>query len=98
MPYAFIQDVPANRQIYSQIRERLGENPPAGLIAHIAATRDGGLRYIDVWESEDAWIAFRDERVEPAVATVLATYGLPHDHSLVRSEPLEVVDVWLGES
>lgn len=96
MPYAFIQDVPATREIYAQIRERLGESPPPGLITHVVADHDDGLRYIDVWESEEAWTAFRDEQVEPVVAEVLASCGIPHDHSLVRFEPLQLVDVWRG--
>ena len=32
-----------------------------------------------------------DETGEPAVEEVLASYGLPHDHTLVK---LEVIDVW----
>ena len=32
-----------------------------------------------------------DEAGEPAVEKVLASYGLPHDHTLVK---LEVIDVW----
>ena len=98
MPYAFIQDVPANAEIYSMIKARLGSTTPPGLIAHIVITREAGLRYVDVWETEDAWIQFRDEHVEPAVAEVLAGFGFPHDHSMVVTEQVEVIDVWVGES
>jgi hypothetical protein len=98
MTYAFIQDVPANAEIYAMIKAKLGTTSPAGLIAHIAITRDAGLRYVDVWETEDAWIQFRDEQVEPAVAEVLAGFGIPHEHSMVVTEQVDVIDVWLGES
>lgn len=94
--YSFVQDVPANREIYAQIKARLGDKPPAGLIAHLAMARTGGLRYVDVWESEEAWADFRDTRLEPIVADVLAGYSIPHDHAQVTSETVDVVDVWLG--
>jgi hypothetical protein len=29
---------------------------------------------------------------------VLANFGFPHDHSMVTTEEVEVIDVWLGES
>jgi hypothetical protein len=98
VPYAFIQDVPANPQIYGRIRAELGETPPPGLISHVVVVREGGLRYIDVWETEAAWDRFRDERVEPAVEAVLAGFGIPHDHSAVVIEPIEVIHVWTGHA
>ena len=32
MPYAFVQDVPANEELYRQIKGRLGDEPPKGLV------------------------------------------------------------------
>jgi hypothetical protein len=94
MPYSFMQDVPANEDIYRQIKELLPAEPPRGLIAHIAMTRDGGLRYVDVWESESAWERFRDDDLEPAVGKVLARFGIPHTHDSVQFEMIDVIDVW----
>ena len=48
--YAFIQDVPANEEIYAKIQAELGDVAPAGLIAHLVVRRPDGLRYIDVWQ------------------------------------------------
>jgi hypothetical protein len=96
MTYAFVQDVPANEEMYAQIKTIIGDTPPAGLIAHIAVRHGNGLRYVDVWDSEDSWTAFRDGRVEPAVAEVMARYGIVADHSKVHIEQADVVDVWLG--
>ena len=95
MPYAFIQDVPADENIYGQIKELLPETAE-GLVAHIAIKRDGGLRYLDVWETEAAWDTFREELLEPAVEKVLAGFGLPHTHDAVTITPIDVIDVWLG--
>jgi hypothetical protein len=96
MPYAFVQDVPANEEIYEKIRALLPTDAP-GLIAHVAIKRAEGLRYVDVWDSEADWERFRIEHAEPAVDQVLASYGIPHDHSLVRTEVIDVIDVWCGE-
>ena len=96
MTYAFVQDVPADENIYALIKELLPENPP-GLIAHIAMKRDGGLRYVDVWETEAQWESFREDHVEPAVGKVLAGFGIPHTHDDVSIQAVDVVDVWLGK-
>jgi hypothetical protein len=98
MAYGFVQDVPANAEIYGLIKEKLGDVTPAGLVAHVVIEREGGLRYVDVWETEAAWNTFRDERVEPVVAEVLAGLGIPHDHSIVVTNEVTIVDAWLGHS
>ena len=95
--YGFVQDVPANEEMYEQIKSRLGDEPPKRLVAHVVLTRDGGLRYVDVWETQADWERFRDEEVEPAVDAVLSAIGLPHDHSLVHTEEVTIVDAWLGD-
>ena len=96
MTYAFIQDVPADEQMYRQIRAKLGNDQPKGLVAHLAIQREGGLRYIDVWNTQSDWERFRDECVEPAVGEVLARAGIAVDHSSVRFEEVQVIDAWLG--
>jgi hypothetical protein len=98
MPYAFVQDVPANEQIYQEIRARLGDEAPHGLISHVAMKRPGGLRYVDVWETQADWERFRDEKVEPVVTEVLTAMGIPVDPSQVQFEAVEVVDTWIGRS
>jgi hypothetical protein len=94
MTYAFTYDVPADEEMYGKIRALLPVEPPSGMISHVVMKREGGLRYVDVWESEAAWRTFMDEIGEPAVEEVLAGYGLPHDHSLVTLDEIEVIDVW----
>ena len=51
---------------------------------------------MDVWNSEAEWERFQADELEPAVGRVLAGYGLPHDHSLVSFEQIDVIDTWLG--
>lgn len=97
MPYAFTQDVPIDAAFYARIKAGLGEGPPKGLISHIAVEApEGGLRYIDVWDSEDDWERFAEERLHPVVHSLLSeVFGeeLPQEPERVV---LAVVDAWLG--
>jgi len=66
--YAFTQDVPITDAVYAGIVEKLAAGPMPGLVAHMCVRReDGGLRYIDVWESQAACDATFEEYVHPAV-------------------------------
>jgi hypothetical protein len=95
MPYAFTQDVPIDAAFYKRITDALGDDPPKGFIAHIAAERpEGGLRYIDVWESEQDWDRFAEERLHPVVHLLLGElFGdeLPPEPERL---PLSVIHVW----
>jgi hypothetical protein len=97
VPYAFTQDVPIDAAAYARIKQGLGEEPPKGLICHIAVELPtGGLRYIDVWESEEDWDRFGEEQLHPVVHPMLAeVFGdeLPPEPERV---PLRVIDTWLG--
>ena len=93
--YAFTQDVPIDATFYRRITDGLGETTPPGLLVHLAIERpEGGLRYIDVWESEQACDRFAEERLHPVVHGLLAeVFGdqLPPEPARV---PLAVVHVW----
>jgi hypothetical protein len=94
MPYAFTLDVPATDEIYQEIRAQLPAEAPDGLIVHLVTRGDLGLRYIDVWESKQAWEQVRDTVLVPAVVRVLASHGIPHDDSATRFEEIDALDVW----
>jgi hypothetical protein len=96
MTYAFIQDVPANDEIYAKIQAELGDVAPPGLVVHVVIRQPQGLRYVDVWNSKAEWERFQEDEVEPAVGRVLAGYGIPHDHSLVHVEEVDVIHTWVG--
>jgi hypothetical protein len=95
VPYAFTQDVPIDAAAYKRITDGLGEEPPKGLIAHVAIERpEGGLRYVDVWETEDDWDRFREERLHPVVHPMLReVFGdeLPPEPEIM---PISVIHVW----
>ena len=68
MPYAFTQDVPIDSAFYARITEGLGDEPPPGLLVHLAVERpEGGLRYVSIWESEEDCDRFGEERLHPVV-------------------------------
>jgi hypothetical protein len=95
MTYAFTQDVPIDAAFHQRIVEGLGDEAPKGLIVHLAVERsEGGLRYIDVWESEEDCDRFAEERLHPVVHPLLGEiFGddLPGEPDRV---PLSVVHVW----
>jgi hypothetical protein len=55
------------------------ENRPAtGGIFHIAWFDEQGLRFVDVWESEEAWQTFAHERLMPAFESLGVTEPPPY--------------------
>lgn len=97
MTYAFTQDVPIDAAVYQRIVDGLGDEPPKGLVVHLAVERpEGGLRYFDVWESEDDWDRFAEERLHPVVHPLLEGRfgdGPPPEPPRL---PLPLVHVWRG--
>ncbi len=95
MTYAFRQDVPIDKAFYRRITDGLGDEPPKGLITHIAIEHpEGGLRYIDVWESEQDCERFVDERLHRVIHPMLSEiFGddLPPEPERV---PLAVIHIW----
>jgi hypothetical protein len=99
MAYAFVQDVPIGLDLYRQIRAGLGEAPPAGLVVHVVIEQgDRGLRYVDVWESEEAWTRFQETRLHPVVGPTLARAGVPRPPREPERQRVEVADVWIGSA
>ena len=98
MPYTFIQDVPIDEAFYKRIVDRFGPEPPKGLISHVALARpEGGLRYIDVWESEDDWDRFAEEQLHPVVHPLLQELfdgNLPPEP---ERTPASLVHVWVSQ-
>ena len=96
MTYAFTYEVPITTEIYARIKEDIGPERPAGLIAHLAYRTEQGLRYVEVWQNEADWKAFEHDRVHPAVHPLLKEML-----GFVPPEPprtiLDIVDAWTAE-
>jgi hypothetical protein len=74
MAVAIVMEMPGfGTEVYDAVNEKMNVNddPPAGLICHTAGhTADGTWRIFDVWESQEAYDRFSDERLGPAINEV----------------------------
>ena len=66
MAWGFIGELPISRDEYDRLNSEIAEDPE-GLILHTAAEHGGGMRIIDVWESEEAYRRFEQEILTPAM-------------------------------
>jgi hypothetical protein len=68
----------ATPELYEQVNSKMGvdkDHLPDGLIQHLAGKADDGLVAVDVWDSEDSFKRFAEERLGPA----LRELGVPPD-------------------
>src|SRR5690349_17954810 len=65
----------ATPEQYEQARELVGwdRDTPAGAMLHVSAFGDDGLHVTDVWESEESFNTFMEQRLAPAIQEV----GIP---------------------
>jgi hypothetical protein len=70
-------EIPASPEQYDQVNEILDPtgNPPEGLIAHSAREDGGKMSIVDIWESQQAFGAFAESRLGPAVSKVMGGDG-----------------------
>jgi hypothetical protein len=64
-----------SQQQYDNVMSQLhlDATPPAGAIFHVAGFHGGVLRVLDIWESQQAFERFQQDRLTPVVQKV----GLP---------------------
>ena len=91
--YAWTQDVPINAVTYGEILARMDYAKLPGQLIHLALEQpDGTLRYIDVWESEEACDAAFEKYIHPAVHPVLMERGIRVEGGEPPRTELKVVD------
>jgi hypothetical protein len=73
MPWVQIQkSTEAKWEDYEKVQDALGDEPPAGLLYHVAGEVEGGRwQSVSVWESQADFERFLAERIMPAVEQVL---------------------------
>ena len=98
MAYAVSYEVPGNEEIYGKVKAEIGNDRPQGLIVHLVVQREAGLQHIEVWESEESWVRFRDEEAQPAVNRFLKSFGFDDPAPAPAEEEIQVVDVMLGQA
>ena len=85
-------DIEATVAQYDEVNEKIDpeSNPPEGLILHTGSVTDSGIHVVDVWESEQHFNDFREQRLGPAIGEVLGETAGPPDlqvfelHDLVK--------------
>ena len=69
MTVVMTMDLPVSRDDLEAVSADLGthENPPDGLIVHVATQTADGVHVLDVWENEAAFEKFRDNQLLPSM-------------------------------
>ncbi len=97
MVYAYTQDVPLDVETYGRISDALGDQPMEGLLMHLCVRRsEGGLRYIDVWESPEQCARAFAERIHPAVDAAFAGQRPSAEPEVHALDVIEVRGALLG--
>jgi hypothetical protein len=93
------QELPVPRAMIEAVSAEMGvrDNPPPGLIAHLAIESGEGTRIVDIWNSKADYEAFRDARLNPAVDTVAAAAGQATGMPMPDPVYSEAFDVVLGK-
>src|SRR5204863_522149 len=73
------------------VRERRDSNPrpPEGLILHSAGPGEQGYYVYDIWESQEAFERFMEEKLGPALGEVMG--GPPPEGGAPQYFPIEVL-------
>jgi len=76
---------------YEQLKAKVGwvASPPTGGISHVVWWEGNDCHGVDVWESEEAWGAFGNDRMGPAAAEL----GIAMEAVPVFHKPQEVLIV-----
>ena len=70
MAVVVVAEIPgATQEFYDNVTKNAmeGDTLPDGCKTHIAGPMDSGWRVITVWDSEDAFHSFRNEKLIPAL-------------------------------
>ena len=75
-----VEEVPGGTQsIYEQVGARVMPEGqlPEGCVVHIAGPMEGGWRVITVWDTEEQYQQFTNEKLIPALQEVAGEEGEP---------------------
>ena len=98
MAWAYVQTVEGiGLDVYDAVGDEVGEETPPGAILHAAGLYEGKLRIIDVWESEEAYRRFREERLTPALLKVAGPEAVSSEWPPEGLEPMEVHNLLQAE-
>ena len=97
MAHGIIVNVPAPIDMYravnAQITETVGDNMPAGFLAHIARATPDGFQVIEIWESKQQCDEFEDAVLAPIIDRVSGGQAPPRADV---TEEFEVENFFIG--
>jgi hypothetical protein len=81
MTVVLTQDIPVPREDLEAVSQAMGvrENPPDGLIVHVMTETAQGVHVVDIWDSQEQFQKFLDERLMPTMQKVLSERGVAMD-------------------
>jgi hypothetical protein len=89
--YAFCQDMPGvSMEDEERLVALLAPDALAGCITHVVGPIEGGVRIIDVWESEDVYRTFQKQHLYPALAKLQQDAPLQDTRGLAPFSVLEL--------
>jgi hypothetical protein len=99
MAYAFVQTLHGMTEedygrVAAAVRGACGGRAPDGLVAHVAGPVADGYRYLDVWESEEAWNRFHEDVLHPALTGIGFLPGVAARIEVEREQLDRVHDLW----
>jgi hypothetical protein len=92
-------EFPIQRQDIEELTRRMGvtENPPDGLLVHLAVESGTGLRVVDVWDSAADFERFQETRIGPALEAMMADRGMASLPADIQPKITEAFDVVRGK-
>lgn len=83
MTLVMTMDLPVTREDLEAVSADLGthENPPDGLVVHVATMTTHGVHVTDVWESQAAFEKFRDNQLMPSMQKFMAEHNMSMDQA-----------------
>ena len=98
MAVLLTQDLPVGREDVEAVSAEMDvkDNPPDGLILHTFTETPQGVQVVDVWESAAHYDRFREERLMPAMAKVMAERGVAVDGPPPEGRFADAFDLIIG--
>ena len=83
MTIVMTMDLPAARKEIEEVSAGMGthENPPDGLIVHVATETANGVHVVDIWESQAAFEKFRDDLLMPTMQKFMSEHNMTMDEA-----------------
>ena len=83
MTVVMTMDVPVSRADLEAVSADLGthDNPPDGLVVHVATATADGVHVVDIWESQAAFEKFRDDQLMPSMQKFMAEHNMSMDQA-----------------